>query len=106
MALKCIINIKPMNALVGWSRGAGLTSVGHHDLFDWSILATLGGGVGGAGEQTCPPYGQEAQAAAHSTAPQHAGRTTQVQLAMGNEDGERHFAQYLSLLVVMSHYKI
>ena len=64
-----------MDALVGRSRGAGLTSVGHHDLFDWSILATLGGGVGGPGEQTRPPYGQEAEAAANCTVPQHAGGT-------------------------------
>ncbi len=50
--------------------GRGLTSVGHHDFLDWSILA-LRGRVGVAGENARPPHGQQADAASDHSVPQH-----------------------------------
>lgn len=49
------------------------TSVGHHDFLDGSVLG-LWGRVGGSGEETRPPDGEQAQAASHCCKPQHPDR--------------------------------
>lgn len=56
--------------------GGVLTSVGHHDLLDGSILA-LGRGVSVA--ETGPPHGQQAQAAAYRHVPEHPGEKEKKQ---------------------------
>lgn len=59
--------------LLRLGRGWALTSIGHHDFLDWSILA-LRGGVGKAGEKTRPPHSQQAEAASDHSVTQHPKR--------------------------------
>lgn len=58
---------------LGWMDGWGLTSIGHHDFLDWSILA-LAGSVGEAREGAGPLHGQQAEAASDHSVAQHPER--------------------------------
>lgn len=56
--------------LVLLGRGWCLTSIGHHDFLDWTILA-LRGRVGEAGENARPPHSQQAEAASDYSVLKH-----------------------------------